>query len=109
MLVDEHGACLVARTYVAERWWARAVGLLGTRALAADEALWIPRCGRIHTWGMGGPISCVFLDADDAVVAITDAVPPWRIVGARGARTVIEGPVGLAGRVRIGDRLQRSG
>jgi len=108
-LVDGDGTRLAARTYVAERWWARALGLLGTRALAPDEALWIPRCRRVHTWGMGGPIAVVFLDADGVVVRVADHVPPWRIVGARGVRTVVEGPVGLGHRVRVGDRLRRSG
>jgi len=108
-LTKADGAVLAGRAYVADRWWSRAVGLLGTRALASDEALWIPRCGRVHTWGMPAPIACAFLDADGVVVRVADPVPPWRIVGVRGARTVIEAPVGLSRRVGVGDRLRRSG
>jgi uncharacterized protein len=105
--VNADGAALAARAYVAERWWARAIGLLGTRALAHDEVLWIPRCRRVHTWGMPAPIACAFLDADGVVLRVADPVPPWRIVGVRGARAVVEAPVGLARRVRVGDRLRR--
>lgn len=81
--------------------------MLGTRTLAPDEVLWIPRCGRVHTWGMATPIACVFLDADGVVLRVADPVPPWRIVGARGARAVVEAPVGVRRRVRIGARLRR--
>jgi len=107
-VIRADGTCVAARAYVAERWWARAVGLLGTRVLAPDELLWIPRCGRVHTWGMAMPIACAFLDAEGVVVDVVDPVPPWRVVGARGARTVVEGPVGLARVVTVGDRLRRS-
>ena len=71
--------------------------------------LCIPHCGRIHTWGMPGPIACAFLDDHGVVLRVVDPMPPWRIVGAGGARTVIEAPIGLARRVRVGDRLRRSG
>jgi len=57
---------------------------------------------------MAAPIACVFLDADGVVVRVADPVPPWRIVGARGARTVVEAPVGARRRVRVGARLRRS-
>jgi uncharacterized protein len=107
-VVREDGTRLADRVYVAERWWARAVGLLGARALAPDELLWIPRCRRVHTWGMGMPIACLFLDAEGVVVDMADPVPAWRIVGSRRARTVIEGPVGLVATVRVGERLRRS-
>lgn len=107
-VIGGDGSRLAERAYVAERWWARAVGLLGTRALAADELVWIPRCGRVHTWGMGTPIACVFLDVDGVVVDVADPVPAWRVVSAPEARTVIEGSVGLSDAVRVGDRLRRS-
>lgn len=71
--------------------------------------LWIPRCGRVHTWGMGASIACAFLDRDGVVLRVADPVPPWRMVGARGARVVVEAPVGLARRVRVGDRLRLAG
>lgn len=99
----QDGRELARRTYVADGWRARTIGLLGTRTLSDGEALWIPRCGWVHTWGMGMPIACVFLDADGAVVRIADPVPPWRFVGDRGARVTIEGPPGMGGGLRLGE------
>jgi uncharacterized membrane protein (UPF0127 family) len=95
----------IARGYVAVRSRARAIGLLGTRVLGSEEFLWIPRCSRVHTLAMAMPIACVFVDSGGVVVRIADPVPPWRIVGARGAAGVIEGPAGFGGRVRLGERL----
>jgi uncharacterized protein len=101
------GTVFAGRGYVADRWLTRLLGLLGTRRLAPDELLWIPRCGRVHTWGMGMPISCAFLDADGVVERVVDPVPAWRVVGAGGARIVVEGPVGMCRALRVGERLSR--
>jgi uncharacterized membrane protein (UPF0127 family) len=103
-LIGEDGSVLGAG-YVADRWRARAIGLLGTPRLGPSEFLWIPRCARVHTWGMATDVACVFLDRDGAVVRIVDPVGPWRIVGARGATSVVEAAPGLGGRVRLGERL----
>lgn len=100
---------LFARAYIARRWWSRAIGLLGTRALGSDEVLWIPRCRVVHTVGMAGPIACAFVDRTGVVIRVADPVPPWRIVGTRGARAVIEGPAGLGTRLRPGDPVRRPG
>jgi uncharacterized membrane protein (UPF0127 family) len=58
---------------------------------------------------MGMPISCAFLDADGAVVRVIDPVPAWRVVGVRGARITVEGPVGMCRALQIGERLGRGG
>jgi len=108
-VVRDDGTEFARRAYVAERWASRLVGLLGTRELNGDELLWIPRCGWVHTWGMGMPMSCAFLDAEGVVVRVVDPVPPWRVVGARGARTTVEGPAGMCRALRVGDRLGLGG
>ncbi len=102
----DDGNVIVARAWTAARFPARALGLLGTRGLASDEALWVPRCRYIHTWAMGMPIACVMLDRDGVVIRVEDPVQAWRIVGSARARTIIEGPPGLGARVRLGDRLR---
>lgn len=102
-IVRDDGTTIAARAWTARRAPARAIGLLGTRALDDDQALWIPRCGWIHTFGMGMTIACILLDRDGCVVRIVDPVPPWRIVGMRGARTVIEAAAGFGARLAVGD------
>jgi len=103
-LAGEDGS-QIATGYAATHARARAIGLLGTRALGSEEFLWIPRCSRVHTWAMAISIACVFVDSGGVVIRIADPVPPWRIVGAHGAAGVIEGPAGFGARVRLGERL----
>ena len=78
---------------VAVRPAQRLIGLLSRRALAAGEALVLPRCSAIHTWFMRFPIDVVFLSRK-AVVTAKSAVRPFRLVWVRGADTVIELPAG---------------
>lgn len=108
-IVRDDGTPVAAIAWTALRPTARAIGLLGTRELADDQAVWIPRCGWIHTLGMGMAIACILLDRDGRVLRILDPVPPWRIVGMRGARTVIEAAPGFGDRVRVGDVLAGPG
>ncbi len=105
-LVDETGATILARCHLADRPAARAVGLLGTRRLAADEGLWITPCASVHMFGMRYPIACLFLDGDGRVIDRRDRLAPWRTARARGARSVVEGVVGAFDAVSLGTRLR---
>ena len=107
--VVRHGEVVVlSACWVADRWVARLVGLLGTRDLAEGEGLWLERCGSIHTFGMRIPIACAFLDADGRVLEVADPIPPWRSARVRGARSVVETVTGGFAGLRSGDRLERS-
>lgn len=93
------------RVRLARGFFARARGLLGTRSLAPDAGLLIPRCSAVHTFGMRYPIDLLFLDHDATVVAIHPAVPPWRIRRLPGAAAVLEVAAGTAAAIRPGQRL----
>lgn len=99
---------LFDRLSVADRFGARARGLLGRAGLAADEALWINPCNGIHTFFMMFPIDCVFVDRDLRIKKIFSHVRPWRIIPiVWGARSVFEMPSGAADRLglRVGEEL----
>ncbi|HRP26446.1 MAG TPA: DUF192 domain-containing protein [Thauera sp.] len=89
------------RIHHARHFWQRALGLLGRRALAADEALLIRPCTSIHTFGMRFAIDVVFLDREGRVRAVHPALPPWRAVRCRGAHAVLELAAGGAARAGI--------
>jgi uncharacterized membrane protein (UPF0127 family) len=107
---------LVARTHhplaskatVARTWWSRIKGLLGRRALDANEALIIPRCRSIHTVGMRFPIDAVFVDRDFRVVALRGGLSPWRVVPtvwkAWGVVELAEGTL-VRTHLKVGDQL----
>lgn len=84
-------------------------GLLGTGSLPEGEALYLSPCNQIHMFWMRYAIDAVFLDADLNVVAVVDAIGPWRVSPhIRTARSCLELPAGAAGAagIVIGDSLE---
>ena len=99
VLVDGRDAQV--RAFKAASVPARMFGLLGRRALAPDEALWLTPCSSVHTLGMNYPIDVVFLDRARRVVATRSAVKPRRMSIARRAHSVLELPALTAARLGI--------
>jgi uncharacterized membrane protein (UPF0127 family) len=90
---------------------ARVRGLLGRSGLGAGEGLWIEPCSSIHMFFMRFPIDAVFTDRAGRVVRVVPHLEPWRLaVGGRGARAVLELPMGTIERsaTRAGDLLRIS-
>jgi uncharacterized membrane protein (UPF0127 family) len=73
-------------------------GLLGRADLPRGEGLLLRPAGSVHTAFMRFPIDVVFLDEDDCVLKVVHSVPPWRAVGCRGAKAVVELPPGECSR-----------
>ena len=91
----------------AESFRDRLIGLMGE----GDESrlqLVIPRCSSIHTWFMRKPIDVAFVDGDGVVLAVHEAVGPWRFLfGPRRTRSVIEMPTGYtrSRSMKVGDEV----
>jgi hypothetical protein len=103
-----NGKVLATRVNRASDPWTRGVGLLPRATVAADEGLWIAHCSAVHTMGMRATIDLYFLDKDNRVLKIANAVAPNRLsVSCRHAATVVElGASPELGRdVLVGDRL----
>lgn len=96
------GAVLARRCTVAGTPRQRLRGLLGRLSLPAGEGLLLPRTPSVHTCGMRFAIDVVFLDGDDIVVRVVEALSPWRFAGGRGARAALELPAGVAGAAGVG-------
>jgi uncharacterized protein len=64
--------------------------LLGLAFRRRKEALLIPRCRSVHTFGMRFAIDVVFLDAERNVLEVRHHVSPGRIVVCRRANSVVE-------------------
>ncbi len=96
---------LVERCYRARGPLGRLVGLLGTTDLRDDEALLLAPCRSVHTWGMRIPLTVVFLDGEGIVLAVHHNVRPWRFVGHRGARMVVEARAERWDDLAVGSRL----
>jgi uncharacterized membrane protein (UPF0127 family) len=115
--VVRSGEALATDVRTARSLWARFMGLMGRRALAPGEGLWLPTDASIHMLFMRFPIDAVFLaPADGAgpgawrVIAIRERLRPWTGVVwfVRGARGCLELEAGAAARVglRAGDTVR---
>jgi uncharacterized protein len=95
------------RCEVADTFLTRLKGLLGRRGFAPGEGLLIRPASSIHMFFMRFAIDAVFLDRELRVLLIRPNLAPWRIAGARGARSVLELAAGEAARtgLRPGEQL----
>lgn len=98
---DGSGWELVCRALTTGR--ERLGGLLGTDAGARPVAL--VNCSSIHTLGMRYAIDVAFVSGNGHVIASRRAVPPSRLVGARGAKYVLERPATKRHWPQAGDTL----
>ena len=71
---------------------ARLLGLARLDRASAGDGLLIPRCRRVHTFGMRFPLDIVFLDAELRPVLDVRSVPPRRLIHAQRAAAVLELP-----------------
>ncbi len=98
--------CDLARTF-----WTRFLGLMGRHGLDDGGGLLIYPEWSIHTFFMRFPLDVLFVDRQDVVVGLREAMPPNRpYAGVRGARYVIELSPGViaATRTEVGDHLRLS-
>jgi uncharacterized protein len=101
------GSIVASRARIARSMWARFRGLMLSAPLEAGEGLVIEPCNSIHMMFMRFPIDAVFYDREGKVTRVAHGVPRWvgLALGGRGARGVVELPVGAADSVEPGHVL----
>ena len=102
-IVTADGAVLCRECRVADSFWSRLRGLLGTTPLRGDEGLLIPRTSSIHTHFMSYAIDVVFVDAEGRVRKLARDLRPWRVASCPGARDVVEVPSGRCDEVGLAE------
>lgn len=85
-------------------------GLLGRKALAPGEGLWIIPCQSVHTFFMQFPIDLVYLDRKKQIKKLRSAVPAWRLSACLSAHSILELPAGAIrnSQTEYGDELEFS-
>ena len=112
---------IAEKCFVADRFFARLKGLVGTTRLAPGEGLLLSPCNDIHMWFMSIAIDAVFvrpLQSKDGVpcegerwvvTSVREGLRPWKLLPVRDgrARATIELPVGSvqAHSICAGDEL----
>ena len=77
----------------------RLLGLAWRDRAAAGPGLLIPRCARVHTFGMRFDLDVYFLDRAGHVLSMHRRVPPRRVLWCRGAAAVLEIPAAEGGEI----------
>jgi uncharacterized protein len=101
---------LAEQAELARSFWARGRGLMGRTSLPESYALIIYPESSIHTFFMRIPIDVLFVDRNNRVVKLREAMPPSRPfagVAPWHGRYVIEMPAGVirATGTAVGDQL----
>jgi len=99
------GDVVCARCELADTPWKRMRGLLGRAGLEPDQGMLFRPAGSIHMMFMRFPLDVVFCDRDLVVLGVERDLKPWRTAARKGAKVVVELPVGAAAGVESGDRL----
>ena len=110
--VYHRGQEVGSRVIWAVGFWSRLRGLLGRLHLAAGEGCFLLPASSVHMMGMLFPIDVVFLDKENRVIKMAPHLSPWfGLAWARGARAVLELPVGTIQKygIELGERLEVKG
>ena len=99
------GAVVCERCELAESFWTKFRGLMGHASLPADEGMLFRPAGSIHMFFMRFPIDAVFCSRDLVVLGIERDLQPWKTAKRKGAKVIVELPVGGADRLELGDQL----
>jgi len=86
---------LAARAAAARTFTQRLRGLMGKPSLPAGEGLVLFGDNSIHTFFMRFPIDVLYLDGEQCVMRLQEAMPPWKVGPlVRGCRFIVELPPG---------------
>jgi uncharacterized membrane protein (UPF0127 family) len=99
------GEVVCTRCELADTPLKRMRGLLGRPGLDEDEGMLFRPAGAIHMFFMRFPIDAVFCSRDLVVLGIERDLQPWKTAKRKGAKVVVELPVGGAEGLELGDRL----
>ena len=92
-------ALIVRELRMADNFFTRAKGLLGTRELPEGRGLLIRPCNSVHMLGMSYAIDVVFLSKAMEIVRVIPELKPWRLSPVvKGAYQVLELPEGTISR-----------
>jgi uncharacterized protein len=102
------GTVVAEKLLIADSFFTRLKGLLGTSELPAGEALLIRPCNNIHMFGMQYSIDVAFVSDTDQVLKTVAALRPGRFSCCSTAHYVVEMPCGTlqASGTESGDRLE---
>ena len=93
---------------VADTFWARLKGLLGTAALPENKGLLLCNCNSVHMLGMRYALDIVYLDKAGVILKIVENLKPFQVSCCWQAKDTLEVTSGTVGRRgwQVGETLQ---
>lgn len=105
---DTRDITLIEKGRLARNSWTRLKGLIGVRHLPEGDGILIMPCRGVHCMFMSIPIDVLYVNKQDQIVAIDEAMKPWAVGKIRRkSRYVLELPAGTVARTgtAVGDQL----
>lgn len=97
---------IVQNLWIADTFFSRFMGLMGSDLLEAKQGLLISPCKQIHTHFMGYTVDVIFLDDRYQVVQIVNEMKPWGFTKYfKNASHVLELTENQGKNIHIGDTL----
>jgi len=95
-LVDaQTGRTVVDALEVADGYWSRLIGWQFRRRPETGHGLLLVPCSSVHTCWLRFALDLVMLDAQGRVVAVCNAIRPWRVIlSDRRTHAILETPSG---------------
>ena len=102
------GTLISSKAIIASGFWLRLKGLMFDKAIDERAAVIFYHAPAIHTSFMRFAIDIVFLDKNNKIIKICEAVKPWKIVFCPQSALVLELPAHRAKErsLQTGDILQ---
>lgn len=93
--------------FVADTFFTRLKGLLGTKSLPESQGLLLRGCNSVHMLGMRYALDIVYLDRGGIIVKLVENLRPWQMSCCRKASDTLEVNSGIIrhSRWKVGDRL----
>ena len=79
LTVYKNDGIILEKVGLADKFFLRLKGLMFKKSLDFDSGLLIVPCNQIHTFCMKFSIDVVYLDKNDNVVFVDEAVPPGKM------------------------------
>ncbi|WP_423230223.1 DUF192 domain-containing protein [Sulfobacillus thermosulfidooxidans] len=99
------GKIIGSQVRVAQSFWQRFKGLMGTRSLETGHGMLFPRTNSVHMFFMRYPLCVVYLNKDFVVLRCV-VLKPWRIGPIiQGTYWVLELPESMAEHITFMDHL----
>lgn len=108
MTIETGDVVLAQAVRVADNFFTRLKGLLGTKNLPKGQALLIRPCNSVHTFGMHYSIDVLFVSKEGQILKIVADMPSGKVAWCRGSAFVIELAAGAVSenKVQTGNYLQ---